>query len=155
MAIPVLQWQIAGTFLTLISWTLGVMFLAKSKGAFSLLSEGLWSLVFFGFVYFGWNYFGFISLGIGYVFASVIRTLVVYACTWYLGRFSFNNTNCKYILMYGVLIISMLCVVRLFNGYLQYSISAMLLLLSIIISYVNLKKIIDLSSITTYVKGKF
>ncbi len=55
-AIPVFQWQIAGLFMTLISWPLGVMFLAKNKGLFAVLNETIRQIVFIAVIVFFYRY---------------------------------------------------------------------------------------------------
>jgi len=144
LAIPVLQWQMAGTFFILVSWPLGVMFLAKSKGIFSLITESIWSCVFILFVYIGWDYFGFITLGIAFVFASFIRAIAVYLSTLYLGEFKFSFINIKFFLIYGALVSSILINVRVNQGYRQYIISAIILMITLLISYLNLNKMINI-----------
>lgn len=144
-AIPLLQWQMLGAFFVLIAWPLGVMFLAKSKGFFNILTDGVWSLAYLLFIYIGWDYFGFIVLGIAYVGASFIKLIIVYFSTGYLGNFRFTNVNLMYILIFGTVTISMLCNVLFFDSYIQYIFSGILIVFSIGFSYFWLNKILNIN----------
>lgn len=151
LAIKVLQYQIFGSFFTLISWALGVMFLAKNKGSYSFFTEGIWSIVYLLSVYFGWNYFGFSVLGIAYIFASILRFILVFMATNKLCDFNFTYINIKLILIYLFLSIIVLINMILFEDILQYFISAILILITYIISFKNLNKVINIGG---FIKSK-
>jgi antigen flippase len=145
LAVPVLQWMIAGTFFTIISWPLGVLFLAKNKGIFSFITEGIWSVVYLLVLYFGWQFYGFKTVGYAYVFSGFIRLILVYMSTIHLSNFKFNRINLLYGLSFGVIVVLTLINVTIFSGYIQYFISAILLLLVLVLSYFNLNKIININ----------
>lgn len=145
LAIPILQWLIAGTFFTIISWPLGVMFLAKSKGVYSFVIESIWNVIFVAILYFGWDFYGFKIVGYSYVFACLIRLILGYLSTIYLSKFKFSKINIKYIFVFGVLVIIALTNVTLFSNYIQYVISLIIMLIVMAFSYVNLNKIMDIS----------
>lgn len=146
LAIPVLQWLIAGTFFTIISWPLGVMFLAKSKGVFSFVTETIWSVIFVLILYFGWDYYGFKTIGYAYVFACFVRLILVFWSTFHLSRFKFSKVNLKYIFVFGVLVFLSLINVTMFSNYIQYIISLVLILIVLVYSYVHLNKIININN---------
>lgn len=147
MAVPILQWQIAGSIITLIAWPIGVMFLAKSKGIYCIITDGLWSALYIIFVIFGWNYFGFNILGIAYVWASFAKLLSVWFSARRLGKFAFSKTNIKYITVFALISMIMLVNVSYLNGYLQYVISTILSICAISYSYRKLKTTIDIKGI--------
>lgn len=145
LAISVLQWQMGGAFIVLIAWPLGVMFLAKNKGHFSLITDGIWSVVYLFCIYFGWNHFGFSILGIAYSVACFIKLIAVFITTKYLGDFSFSRTNIKYISIFGVSTILMILNVFSKTGLVQYIISAIINISIVAYSYNRLNKIINLN----------
>ena len=151
LAIPVLQWLIAGTFFTIISWPLGVLFLAKSKGIFSFITESIWSIVFLVIVYFGWDFYGFKTIGYAYVFACAIRFILVYWSTFHLSNFKFSTVNLRYSLVFGTLVVMTLSNVTLFSNNTQYAISLVLIVVVVVYSYVYLNKIIDING---FINGK-
>jgi O-antigen/teichoic acid export membrane protein len=144
-AVPVLQWMIAGTFFTIISWPLGVLFLAKNKGIFSFITESVWSLVYLLFLFFGWNFFGFNSIGYAYVFAGLIRLVLVYFSTIHLSNFKFKRINLLYCIGFGGIVFFSLTNVLMFSGFIQYFISTILFIVVLAISYYNLNKIININ----------
>ncbi|MFV5692478.1 O-antigen translocase [Flavobacterium sp. LT1R49] len=146
-AIPLLQWQMLGSFIVLIAWPLGVMFLAKNKGVFNIFTDGIWSVAYLLFVFLGWDFFGFIVLGIAYVGACLIKLIAVYFSTSYLGKFRFTNINLLYIAFFGVLTILTLFNVLYFNGYLQYFFSGIIIVLAVLFSYFKLNKIININEL--------
>lgn len=151
LAVPILQWMIAGTFFTIISWPLGVLFLAKNKGIFSFITESTWSIIFLIILYLGWDFYGFKIIGYAYAFACVIRFILVYYSTIHLSNFKFNSFSIRYIISFGILVILTLLNVTFFSSYIQYVISGVLVISVLIFSYVNLNKIIDING---YIKNK-
>lgn len=145
LAIPVLQWLIAGTFFTIISWPLGVLFLAKSKGVFSFMTEMVWSFVFLIILYFGWDFYRFNTIGYAYVCACAVRFFLVYWSTIYLSNFKFSFINARHIFFLGLIVIATLINVCFFLNIVQYTISLILILIVLIYSYTSLNKIIDIN----------
>ena len=147
VALPVLQWQIAGTFFVILSWPLGVLFLAKNKGIFSLLTDVFKSILFLSFIFLGWNFFGFVSLGIAFAISNLIGIGLIYLCTNSISKFKYSKVNLKYSLIFGILI--HLC---LLNNLVKFSsnqkiFNLILIMLVLYISYNRLSKIIDIKTL--------
>jgi len=147
MAIPVLQWQMGGSFLVLIMWPMGVMFLAKNKGLFCIITDALWSIVYFVIIYFGWDYWGFNILGIAYVAACIVKLISVIISTKYLGDFLFSKINIRYITIFGAATLVTLLNALYVTNNLQYITGSILIISSIYYSYSQLSKIIDIKMI--------
>lgn len=139
--VPLLQWQLFGSFLTLIMWPIGVMFLSKNKGIFSIITDGIWSISYLATIYFGWNYFGFLILGIGFFVASLIKLISVYMSSSKIGEFSFNFDNKKIIIQFLALTSFMMLNITYINNSLQYIISFIILILITVFSFQKLKNI--------------
>jgi O-antigen/teichoic acid export membrane protein len=154
IAVPVLQWMIAGTFFTIISWPLGVLFLAKNKGVFSFITESIWSIIYLLILFFGWRYHGFKILGYAYAFSGLIRLVLVYSSTMYLSNFKFNKTNILYGLGFGLIVMFALINVNSFSGNIQYFISLILFIGVLLISYFNLNKIININGFLNNIISK-
>lgn len=137
----ILQWQLFGAFFTLISWPLGVMFLAKSKGKFCIITDGLWSVLFLSIVYFGWEYFGFKILGIGDSIAIIFKLLLVYFVVNKIGGFRFSKKNVNVILFYGFFTVLMILNVTFLKGYLQYVSSFFLIVIVGVKSLTSLDRV--------------
>jgi enterobacterial common antigen flippase len=150
-SVSLLQWQMCGSFLTLISWPLGVMFLSKGKGIFSIVNDSIWLAVYLLCLYFGWDYWGFNTLGIAFLIASIVNTTSVIISVRYLGRFSFSKTNKVYI-VYGFLAISLVFInILIIHGIYQYIVSTLVLMVSLIFSYFKLREIININK---FIKSK-
>lgn len=143
LTVTILRWQLLGSFITLIMWPLGVMFLAKNKGFHSIWTDGLWSILFVGLIYFGWELFNYQILGIAFFVASVIKLICVYFVTNFLGKFTFSREIKVLIFLMGTLMFFMISNVLVFhsNNYSQFYISALILLICIFISARKLKSI--------------
>lgn len=146
--VSILQWQLFGAFFTLISWPLGVLFLAKNKGKFCVLTDGFWSLLFLGIVFFGWEYFGFKILGIGDSIAIIFKLLLVFFLVNKIGDFKFSHKNVKTIVFYGFLTVLMMLNVLFFEGYIQYLSSFGLIFI------VSIKSLITLNNLYNF-RDKF
>jgi antigen flippase len=146
--VSILQWQLFGAFFTLISWPLGVLFLAKNKGKFCVLTDGFWSLLFLGIVFFGWEYFGFKVLGIGDSIAIIFKLLLVFFLVNKIGDFKFSHKNVKTIVFYGFLTVLMMLNVLFFEGYIQYLSSFGLIFI------VSIKSLITLNNLYNF-RDKF
>lgn len=147
ISIRLLQWLMSSSFITLIAWPLGTIFLAKNKGIFTVIADGIWSLIFLFLIYYGWPYVGFYLLGIATLLASAGRVLFIIVLTHYMGYFSFSKINVSYIILYGGATIIVLLNVLFIENYLQYFISGIILTLSLVFSYDRLKRIVDIKSI--------
>lgn len=146
-AIPILQWQLFGSFITLILWPLGVLFLAKNRGEFCIITDGIWSILYLGIIYFGWDYFGFSILGIGYFLALFVKLFIVYYSTHKIGNFTFSTLNLKYIIFFGLLSSFMMLNVSYFESYLQYFISFSIILVAAIVSFSKLNALFNLNKL--------
>lgn len=146
-AISILQWQMLGSFFVIIAWPLGVMFLAKSKGFFNILTDGIWSAAYLLFVFLGWDHFGFMVLGIAYVVASFLKLIAVYFSTSYLGKFRFSKTNITYISVFGSITIAIFFNVLFFDSFVQYIVSGILIVFALVFSYFRLNKILNIDEL--------
>lgn len=139
--VSILQWQLFGAFFTLISWPLGVLFLAKNKGKLSVITDGLWCLLFLGIVYFGWNYYSFVVLGIGDSIALFFKLLIVIVLVKKINDFNFSKKNIVNIGFYGLFTFLTMMNVLFFESFIQYLISALLLLVVVIKSLKTLNNL--------------
>jgi len=144
MAIPIMRWQIAGSFLVLISWPMGVLFLAKNKGTFSIIINVIWSITYILLIFFGWDYFGFNILGIAYIFASLLQLISVFIIIRSLNQFHFSRVNLRYIIIFGLATIITMLSALYVDGYLQYFIFSVVMLATFCYCYSRLSKVIDI-----------
>lgn len=151
----VMQWQLFGGFFGILSWALGVMFLARGKGVYSLISEGFWCFIYYIFIFFTWESFGFLSLGIGYVVAGFLRLFVVLYFTKKISLFSFEKSVHKTIIIFGVLIFSLFINVQLMSGLLKHIVSILLISISLYLSYKKISSIVNIHILYKKIINKF
>jgi antigen flippase len=147
IGLPILQWQIAGSFFIIMSWPLGVLFLAKNKGIYSLVTDLFKLLIFIAVVIVGWKKFGIIILGVAYAISNLIGVFAIYYCTNKLSNFKYSSINIKYSIFLGIAVFLALINVILMNGLIKIVISMIILLTVIYISYKRLSKMINLNEI--------
>lgn len=152
MAVPVLRWQLLGSLVTLVAWPMGVMFLARGKGSYVMLTDGLWCAVYVAFVFLGWDYFGFNVLGIAYLAAGAVKTLLVWLLVRRLGRFRFGRTAAGYIWVLGALGTAMAVNVLTLHGAAQYVVSGALTIVTLWFCYRKLRSTVDIAAM---IRSKF
>ena len=146
-SVILLQWQIAGSIFTLISWPLGILFLARGRGVFIMINDSSWSLFYLSFIYFGWNLWGFNVLGIAFVLASAINAMMVIFEVKYLGQFSFSKTNMKYIVAGLIIILVVFLNTSLNESLYPLLINIFILTATVCYSYYKLREIIDFKKV--------
>lgn len=97
-AVELLEWHIFSSYITLIIWPLGVIFLARNKGRFMLASELVKHCIYLLTVYFGWSIWGEKVLGYGYLFAMIFVFIMSWISLVHLSNFQFSKTNLKNII---------------------------------------------------------
>lgn len=101
-SIKLLQWQIFGSFLTLISWPIGVIFLAKGKGLFSVILDFSGSVLFIAIGFLMWNKLGLVSFGLSAVCRSIFAVFIVFLLAKKASGFYFSRIYLKLIILYVV-----------------------------------------------------
>ena len=100
-AIGILHWQLAGTFLKVISWPIGFIILAKGRGGIYICTALCWNAVYIGVVIWGWKAWGLEITGVAFVVSSVILLGVVFFICRKLCGLSWSKDSLKHILVFG------------------------------------------------------
>jgi len=100
-AIGILHWQLAGTFLKVISWPIGFIILAKGRGGVFICTEVCWNVIYMGLIILGWRAFGLEVTGIAFLVAFLIYLAIVAATGRLLSGFAWSKDSLKYILVFG------------------------------------------------------
>lgn len=148
-AVRVLNWQVLGTFLKVLSWPLGFILLAKGKGFLFFLSELIFMVVYLVATYFLYQVFNFEAVGVAYLLAYLVYLLVVYVLSIKLSEFSWTQENLK---IGFVNLILVLLAFYLTQYYREYIIIAgiPLFVISLIYSFVKLNKVLPVKSIMSF-----
>ena len=146
-SINILLWQTIGNLLKVISWPMGFVLLAKGKGNYFIFTELLWNTLFLSTIWFLWEHSGIESTGIAFLMGYIVLTGVIFVICKRMCGFSWSDKNKKSILTYTIL--ALLAFVNAKYQTLPFwrMISLGLLIISVFLSYYELKKIIDLKMV--------
>lgn len=152
-ASSVLNWQILGTFLKVLSWPLGFILLAKGKGAIYFFTEMLYLAVYLGSTYLLYPHLGFDAIGIAYLIGYVIYLPTVYFTGVKLIDFCWNREN----FILGLFTLLSICIGFItVQYYTKYStiILIPLLIVSVILSAFRFNRILPFKSLSDIFKKK-
>ena len=143
-SIPILQWQMIGTFFIIISWPLGVLFLAKNKGNYSFITEVIRLILFILIILIGFDRIGISVIGIAYLLSNILTCAAIYIFTFKMVRFNYDKNNLTHIVISFLLLLT--CVLNVFyikNLILQTIVSAIVISVSITYSLKVLNRILN------------
>lgn len=149
----VLNWQIAGTFLKVLSWPLGFILLAKGKGAAFFITEMLYLIVYLCSAYLLYPHCGFEAIGIAYLIGYGIYLPVVFMIGRKLITFRWTSDNMLYALL-GFLFIAIAFYIVQYQSDYRVIVVVPLLILSIIISVFRFNRILPFASLFDRLKKK-
>lgn len=142
----ILHWQVAGTFLKVLSWPLGFILLAKGKGLLFFVTEIIYLIVYLICIKILYPAFGIEATGISYLISYIIYLPMVLITGKILSKFSWNKQNIKYIILSLILIIPALSIV-VYNPNYKWITVTPLLLISIIVSTIRFNKVFPIKDI--------
>jgi len=96
-AFEILRWQAAGTFLRVVSWPLGFLFLARGSGSLFFLAETGSNLVHLALVYFGIHFFGVQGIGLAFFGTYLFLTAFNSFLAFRLIQFHWSRRNVAYL----------------------------------------------------------
>jgi O-antigen/teichoic acid export membrane protein len=143
-SINILLWQSLGNLLKVISWPMGFVLLAKSRGSYYVITELLWNALFLATIWLLWDHSTIESAGIAFLFGYLIFTGVLFVICKQICGFSWSRKNINSILIYTSL--SILSFINTKYHSLPYwqIYGAGMLALSMFYSYYEMKQIIDI-----------
>jgi O-antigen/teichoic acid export membrane protein len=143
-SVDILQWQLMGDFIRILVWPISFVILAKAKGFLYVISESLWYILYYAMLYFSWDSLGLQSLGmsffLAYAFLIFIMLMVAYGVSGYL----WSRKNFIYIVSFFAMVVLAFLNARYVPRLMSYGSGAVLVMLSALLSYHGLKKVIDI-----------
>jgi O-antigen/teichoic acid export membrane protein len=140
-ALPILRWQIIGSFFVLISWPIGVIFLAKGKGHYSVTLDVIGSIIYLLSSFIGFEKYGIKMFGIGYFIRAIISIPVSLIMAFKLTRFSFSKKMIELIFLYSSITLAYVIIWGFDAGYFSH---IMLVLLTTFTVFLSIKKLNDI-----------
>jgi PST family polysaccharide transporter len=148
------RWQIAGTFLKILSWPLGYIMLAKNKGRHFIICEISFYAVYLAAVYVLYPLIGFNALGIGYLLAYIEYLVAVYFVGWQLVDARWKGVVWQMLAVGLFFIASIFAAMYLCNGVSKYFVCGALCLSSILFSLYKLNQALNLRQLAAKLKRK-
>lgn len=148
----ILQWNLLSVMFIFVGWTLGVYFLAKGLGKFIIITDLFWFLIFGLFIYFGFSNFGASVVGFSYFVATFLKSIFNYCILYFKLNFYFSIRNIFiFCFNFSLMILSFVFVNFLHGYYLIYS-GSLLFLISLIFSYFQLNKVLNVHELFKKIK---
>lgn len=104
-ASSILNWQIIGSYLKIMSWPLGFILLAKGKGLIFFATELIYYIAYVMGIKLLYPIFDIEAVGISYFTSYLIYLVVVYLLAYKLIAFTWSKQNLKHML-FGIFIIA-------------------------------------------------
>jgi len=145
--VSILHWQLAGTFLKVISWPIGFIILAKGRGEIFIFTELCWNAVYLGLTYLGWNAMGLEMTGIGFLFTFLVYLGVVFAVIRKLCGFMWSRESLKHIAVFGVATLFAFLSSRRVSGAKAYLAGGALSVAVAAYSFYELRRIVNLTRV--------
>jgi O-antigen/teichoic acid export membrane protein len=154
-AVPLLQWHIVGSFLIIVSWPVGVIYLGKGKGNYAFFTEMFLLGLYILCITIGWKKYGINIIGIAYCIKAIIGMLIVLFITKRMTGFKMSFKIWKISAVFALLIL--LCIGNiLFNhGGLLISINCIICCVACIFTFATLRKVVDFKDIFNSFQKKF
>jgi PST family polysaccharide transporter len=154
-SIDILLWQTLGNLLKVISWPIGFVLLAKRKGSYFVFTELLWNALFLATIWLIWDQFSIESAGIAFLVGYLILTGTILLICKRVCDFSWSNKNIKSILFYACLSVAAFVNVKyqILPHWQIYS--SALLVASMLYSYSEMRKIINIKRLVNKLIAKF
>jgi len=154
-AIPLLEWQLLGTYFKVISWPLGFVLLAKGEGKKFVYSELIYFVIYLLLLYFGWNYLTLEITGVAFLVSYIFYLGFVFGLSKKITGFFYSQKNIFIILIFLILsIVSMVNSRHIPQPY-SYIVGVLITATAIAYSYYRLIKLISVSEIILKFKSRF
>lgn len=151
-AATILQWQVLGTFLKVMSWPVAFIMLAKNKGLVFLITEVVFYVVYLLSAYLLYPQYGVDASGIGYFIAYVVYFPFVFWIGLQISGFHWNREVTIMTLINLVLICFAFHIAHYYTDSLLWGIG--ILCISLIYTFCNLRKVFSLEDLRNWFKKK-
>ncbi|MFV0467825.1 MAG: O-antigen translocase [Dysgonomonas sp.] len=153
-AATLLQWQILGTFLKVLSWPMGFVLLAKAKGVWFFVSEVLFFAAYLACAYVLFPFFGLDAAGIGYLMAYVIYLACMFFMAYRLCRFKWRKDVIIMASANLILILLTFLIMQKVDGIRAYICASVIFVFAGIVSIIKFNKVVSIRSVLNKLKRK-
>jgi len=151
-----LRWQIAGSFLKVLSWPFGYILLSRSKGLLFLLTELLWHGSYLAFTWLLWEPLGLTAAGLAFLLAYVLYTLCLLLLARRICDFRIQSRNLYFLGLFLFFVLSAFLLAHVFHPvyWIKWSLSALILLVCSCVSLQELNRIWPLKDLWASLKKR-
>lgn len=154
--VPFVNLAALGVLVKSVSFSVGYISFAKGDSKFFFWMEGIFSNVLYLLLCtIGYWFYGLIGIGIAYIFSYVIYLILISVLTYKRYDFKFDNELIKIFFISISLCFLLYSSIQMFHSYTLYIIQAILVVCSIIYSYNELNKRLDIKLIVVNYIKKF
>lgn len=140
IGLDVLVLQLSVSLFVILTWALGVVFLAKRSGISIIITDSTWCLIYLGSIYFGWDTWGYNVLGYGFIVAHLVKfTLIVPLVNKSIG-FRFARQEARELIFFLLLTGLLLFSHYTFESTLRYTFNSVIVIISLGVSMHKLDK---------------
>lgn len=140
-------WAALGTMLKGVSWALAYVFLATGESKAFFWNELVYNIYFFVSSLLGYYFFGLSGLGLAILVTYIIYGIQVYIIIRRKIDFSFSNSFIRMLLIQLSLVTGIVLVHFLISDWTKYIFGGIIFLVSIIMSYNELNKRLDITNL--------
>lgn len=149
----ILQWQILGSVLKLMSWPIAFIVLARKKGLIFLFSEVVFYISYLAVSYFLFPQYGLDAVGIGYLIGYMIYLPLIVLIGWRISGFTWSKEVIVMIVIGLVLICTTFYISRT-EGVNVWVFGSIVLLISLFYSFYKLRKVFSLEELKNWFSKK-
>ncbi|GAB6008318.1 O-antigen translocase [Dysgonomonas reticulitermitis] len=145
----ILQWQVLGSVLKLLSWPVAFIILAKKKGLLFLFSEVVFYISYLAVSYFLFPQYGLDAVGIGYLIAYMIYLPLIVLIGWRISGFIWS----KEIMIMITIGLTLICVAFYISHTKEVNtwiFGSAVLFISLLYSFYKLKKVFSLEDLNNW-----
>lgn len=143
-ATELFRWLLQGTLLKVFYWPVGFILLAKGYSKIFILTELTWNTCYYFLTILLWKHFSLTSVGLSYLISylvlTVILLIIVYKKTKFIIAFDVMIMMLFYFFA-GLMVIGFSLIT---NNFIKYFLSFLIILISLLISYRKLNKILNI-----------
>lgn len=153
--IDMMRWAMLGLIFKASSWSVGFIYIAKGDSRIFFVKEILSALYLIGFSVLFFNIYGLTGLGIAFLCAYIANQTQTLILTYYLYKFNFTRDFLKIFLINIILAVLVFLLIVFIDKWYGLSAALIIAILSIIYSYKELDRRLDLKNIFTSIKNRF
>ena len=146
---------ILGIFLKGPTWTMGILIVAKGDLKVKMYSELLANIMFLVLNISFYYFYGLTGIGVGFLLSRIFSFILTYSITRFRYHFTFDKRE-LYIIVISFLLCAFLSSIQIVKGYpFTFYTGIVLLVLSLLFSYKEFNKKLDIKELFTGLINKF